>query len=66
MFSLQHNWRRREQNRFCLEAGGWGRRREVAQRMYTHVSKCKNDKNKRRGKNMIYIHNGFLLSHKEE
>jgi hypothetical protein len=31
MFSLQQNWRRRGQSRFCLEA----------QTMYTHVSKCK-------------------------
>jgi hypothetical protein len=38
------------QNRFCLEAGrgGWcwhsRKGREVASKMYTHVSKCKNDK----------------------
>jgi hypothetical protein len=38
-FSLQQNQRTRGWNRFCLEA--WG---EVAQTMYTHVSKCKNDK----------------------
>jgi hypothetical protein len=44
-FSLQH--RRRRWNRFCLfcrgvgDVGGGG---EVAQTMYTHVSKCKNDK----------------------
>jgi hypothetical protein len=40
-FSLQQN-QRRGQNRFCLEASGgrgWHR-----QSMYTHVSKCKNDK----------------------
>jgi hypothetical protein len=42
MFSLQHNLRRRSQNWFCLEAEG--ERREVAQTIYTHVSKCKNDK----------------------
>jgi hypothetical protein len=45
MFSLQKNWRI-GQNKFCLEAGsgkrvGAGR---WAQTMYTHVSKCKNDK----------------------
>jgi hypothetical protein len=41
MFSLQQN-QRRGQNRVCPEAGRgvW----EVAQIMYTHVSKCKNDK----------------------
>jgi hypothetical protein len=52
MFSLQQNQRTRGQNRFCPEAGvGWGGgagekegEREVAQTMYTHVSKCKNDK----------------------
>jgi hypothetical protein len=42
MFSLQQNPRTRGRNRFCLEAVGVGR--EVAQTMYTHVSKCKNDK----------------------
>jgi hypothetical protein len=46
MFSLQQNWRTRGQNRFCLEVGagsgvGGG---DVAQTMYSHVSKCKNDK----------------------
>jgi hypothetical protein len=43
MFSLQQNWRTRGQNRFCSEAKveevG-----DVAQKMYTHVSKCNNDK----------------------
>jgi predicted hotdog family 3-hydroxylacyl-ACP dehydratase len=43
MFSLQHNWRR-GQNRFCPEAGCT---REVAQTMYTHVSKCKNNKRRK-------------------
>jgi hypothetical protein len=46
MFSLQQN-QRRGWNRFCLEAGYWGAGedgREVAQTMYTHVRKCKNDK----------------------
>jgi hypothetical protein len=37
------------QNRFCLERGrDW--KREVALIMYTHVSKCKNDKIKEREK----------------
>jgi hypothetical protein len=30
-------------DRFCLE---WVKRREVAQTMYTHVSKCKKEKRK--------------------
>jgi hypothetical protein len=30
---------------------GWVGRREVTQTMYTHVSKCKNDKIKERKKN---------------
>jgi hypothetical protein len=46
MFSLQQNKRTRGLIRFCLEverrAGGGGG--EVAQTMYTHVSKYKNDK----------------------
>jgi hypothetical protein len=42
MFSLQQNWRTRGQNTFCLEAGVGGG--EVAQIMYTHVSKYKNHK----------------------
>jgi hypothetical protein len=41
MVSLQQN-RRRRWNRFCLEIG-WGE----AWTMYTHVSKCKNDKIKK-------------------
>jgi hypothetical protein len=40
MFSLQQNWRTREQNRFCLEAGVGG----MAQTMHTIVSKCKSVK----------------------
>jgi hypothetical protein len=43
MFSLQQNWRTRGRNRFFPEAGVGGVR-EVAQIMYAHVSKCKNDK----------------------
>jgi hypothetical protein len=35
---LQQNQRTRGQNRFCSKMG------EVAQIIYTHVSKCKNDK----------------------
>jgi hypothetical protein len=42
MFSLQQNWRTREQTRFCRKLGG----KEVAQIMYIHVSKYKNDKRK--------------------
>jgi hypothetical protein len=48
MFSLQQNWRTRE-NRFCLEKGGEGEEdkkggREVAQTRYTHMNKYKNNK----------------------
>jgi hypothetical protein len=40
MFSVQQNWKRRGQNR-----GSRGDRKgEMAQTMYTHVGKCKNDK----------------------
>jgi uncharacterized protein (DUF983 family) len=46
MFSLQQNGRRRGQNWFCPAAG----RGRVSQTMYTHVSKCKNDKIKERKK----------------
>jgi hypothetical protein len=42
LFLLQQNQRTRGQNRFCLETGEVGG--EMAQIMYTHVSKCKNDK----------------------
>jgi hypothetical protein len=41
MFFLQQSRRTRRQNRSCLQVGVGG---EVAQIMYTHVSKCKNDK----------------------
>jgi hypothetical protein len=45
LFSLQQNQRTIGCYRFCLEGGGGSRRMgEVAQIMYTHVSKCKNDK----------------------
>jgi hypothetical protein len=40
MLSLQQNWRTRRWNRFCPKVGEDGGR----QIMYTHVSKCKNDK----------------------
>jgi hypothetical protein len=47
LFSLQQNWRSR-QNRFFLEARGVGRREreqggEMAQTMYTHMNKCINN-----------------------
>jgi hypothetical protein len=41
MFSLQQNQRRGGCNSFCPEVGVM---RNVAQIMYTHVNKCKNDK----------------------
>jgi hypothetical protein len=44
ILSLQQNQRTRGQNRFCPEVGEVGRSGEVAQTMYTHVSKCKNNK----------------------
>jgi hypothetical protein len=44
MSSLQQNQRTRGQNRFCPEAGMGSMGGVVAQTMYTHVSKCKNDK----------------------
>jgi hypothetical protein len=51
MFSVQKNQRTRGQNSFCPERMGWrvlGEwRRKVVQTMYTHVSKCKNDKRKK-------------------
>jgi hypothetical protein len=47
MFSFHQNWRIRGWNRFCLEAEGG---EEVAQTMYTHVSKCKNDAIKSKNK----------------
>jgi hypothetical protein len=43
MLSLQQNQRERGQNKFCPEVAGKG---EVAQTIYTCVSKCKNDKKK--------------------
>jgi hypothetical protein len=44
MFSLQQKKRTRGRNRFCPEVEVV----EVAQTMYTHVSKCKNDKRKKK------------------
>jgi hypothetical protein len=46
VFSLQQNQRTRGQNRFCPEEGLGGG--DVVQTMYTHLSKCKNDKIKER------------------
>jgi hypothetical protein len=46
LLCFQQNQRRRAQNRFCPEAGEGGG--EVAQTIYTHMSKCKNDKIKKR------------------
>jgi hypothetical protein len=40
-FFLQQNQRTRGWNRYSLTY--WGREEKVAQIMYTHVSKCKND-----------------------
>jgi hypothetical protein len=45
IFCLQQNWRARGQNRFCPEVRCVGG--NVAQTMYTHVSKCKNEKIKK-------------------
>jgi hypothetical protein len=58
MFSPQQIQRGRGLNRFCLEAGGGGGIGEVAQTMYTHLSKCKNDKIKERKKeyNLEFAH----------
>jgi hypothetical protein len=42
MFFHQQNQRSRGQNKFCPQAGGGGGK--VSQIMYTHVSKCKDDK----------------------
>jgi hypothetical protein len=44
LFFLLQNWRTREWNGFCPEAGVGCGKGEVAQIMYTYVSKCKNDK----------------------
>jgi hypothetical protein len=58
-FFLLQNWRTGGQNRFCqgrMRGGVWyrweeggsrerGRRVNMIQIMYTHVCKCKNDKN---------------------
>jgi hypothetical protein len=52
ILSLQQNQKRRGWNRFSLKGEGCGG--EVEQTMYTHVSKCKNDKikgEKRKEKN---------------
>jgi hypothetical protein len=46
--SLQQNRRTRGQNRFCLEGGVEGDREGGLNNVYTHVSKCKNDKIKKK------------------
>jgi hypothetical protein len=51
MFSLEQNLRRRGQNRFCPELGAGG-----GTTMYTHVSKCTNDKIKRRKKKTMLVY----------
>jgi hypothetical protein len=54
MFSLQQNWRRRGQNSFCLDAWGlsmWGM--GGGGTIYTHVSKCKNNKIKEERKKFL-------------
>jgi hypothetical protein len=59
MFSLQQNLRIRGQNRFCPEVGGgW----EVGQIMYTHVTKCKNNKILKKSlKNTVVAWNWWLI-----
>jgi hypothetical protein len=57
MFSLQQNWRTREQNRFCLERGVGG-----VQIMYTHVSICKNDKIKLKKKTEAFKSKKYFQS----
>jgi hypothetical protein len=56
MFSLQHNWRRGHNSSFPEAVWGDAGKRELAQRVYTHVSKCKNDKIKEKKYyyNLIY------------
>jgi hypothetical protein len=44
MFSLQENWRTRGWN---VLPGSGEREGKMAQTMYAHVSKCKNDKIKK-------------------
>jgi hypothetical protein len=55
MFFLRQNWRRRW-NRFCWE---WGGPEKVAQIMYTHVNKCKNDEIKL--KKIIHIRGYHIM-----
>jgi hypothetical protein len=70
MFFLQQNQRTRGWNRFCPEAGrGRGKelgrpRQEVAQIMYTHVSKCKNDKIKKKNL-LLHTSESLLYWHSE-
>jgi hypothetical protein len=47
-----------------LEAGvgkGWGVKGEVAKAMYTHVSKCKNDKIKGERKKLLRSKNAYVM-----
>jgi hypothetical protein len=56
-FLFSKNWRTRWTNRLCTETGEReeGKRLEVAQTMYTHVSKCKKRQNRGEKKKYIYI-----------
>jgi hypothetical protein len=53
--------RTRGRNRFYLQAW-WGRGGGVAQTMYTHVSKCKNDKIKERKPKRILTRKNYVVS----
>jgi hypothetical protein len=57
MFSLQQNWR--TESRTGSAQKGWGMGEE-AQMMYTHVSKCKNDKIKK--ENNVTMKVGIWIS----
>jgi hypothetical protein len=61
MLSLQQN-QRRGQNRFLPRKGRGQKRGEVAQTMYRHVSKCKNDKIKERKKYSLFFAEMFPSS----
>jgi hypothetical protein len=61
IFSLQQNWRTRGQNRFCSDVCVCVEGK-VAQRMYIHVSKYKNDKIKQFKKiRIIFIYGVELV-----
>jgi hypothetical protein len=47
IFFFKQNWRTRGWNRFCRKWGGRVVVVDVAKIMYTHVSKCENDKRKK-------------------